>query len=88
MGPHIEAVKTTINHIVDKLKEVFNDFGIRLAFIGYRDYRVGQETNKKFESERLIELKFGDNIEQFKSFVSDVKAYGGGDICEDVFGGN
>ena len=82
MGPFITEVKSTISFIVEEFIKVFNDFGLRVGFVGYRDYRKGQENAKELEKERLIEFPFSDDFKQFKFFLDGVKAYGGDDECE------
>ena len=79
MVSYIAEAKTVIHKIVDKLKNRFVDFALRVAFVGYRDHSEG--------SKRITVLDFSEDKETFKTFVSSVEAIGGGDECEDVFGG-
>jgi hypothetical protein len=51
---------------------------VRVCFVGYRDH---------CDTERFTILEFTDDIEKVKSFISSVKAVGGGDFPEDVVGG-
>ena len=53
-----------------------------IKILGYRDYKKGHETDKKLEKERLVEMPFTENVDKFKSFLSQIKAYGGEDQCE------
>jgi hypothetical protein len=74
MQPYIDMVKSTLNNIVDKLKMKFKSFEMRVSFVGYRDH-----ADKDY---RITCLPFTENIEIFKSFVSNLKAGGGADQCE------
>jgi hypothetical protein len=74
MTPYINMVKSTLNNIVEKLKMKFKLFEMRVSFVGYRDHADGDY--------RITCLPFTDNVEAFKSFVSDVKTGGGADQCE------
>lgn len=75
----IDAVKTKINSTVKQVRVVYPELKIRLAFVGYRDVGDG--------SARFSVLNFVDEISSFESFVGSVSADGGGDECEDIFGG-
>lgn len=79
MRKYIDEAKDVVHRIVKKLEKRFKDLELRVAFVGYRDHCDG--------SDRITVFPFSDNIDKFKSFVSSVKAMGGGDACEDVFGG-
>lgn len=79
MKPYIDEVKQTLNKIADKLKLKFKSFELRCSFVGYRDHADLKH--------RIVLLPFSNDIEQFKSFVTDIRAGGGGDLCEDTFGG-
>ena len=78
MDPYIAQVKMKIDDLVDHCKMTFPDLVLKVAFVGYRDH---------CDKERIISLPFTGEITHFKSFVSNVRAYGGGDAAEDVFGG-
>jgi hypothetical protein len=78
MDPYIAQVKMKIDDLVDHCKMTFPDLVLKVAFVGYRDH---------CDKERIISLPFTGEIAHFKSFVSNVRAYGGGDAAEDVFGG-
>ncbi len=80
MSPYIEQVETTINKIVNELKKRFVNFSIRLAFVGYRDFTED-------EPFRIVNTGFLQDLETFKLLVSEVDAFGGDDVCEDVFSG-
>ena len=78
MDPYIAQVKMKIDDLVDYYKKAFPGLVLKVAFVGYRDH---------CDQERIISLQFTGEIADFKSFVSDVRADGGGDAAEDVFGG-
>ena len=79
MSSYIAEAKTVIHRIIDKLKKRFHDFELRASFVGYRDHADG--------TDRVTVYNFDSNIDSFKTFVSNVKATGGQDQCEDIFGG-
>jgi mRNA-degrading endonuclease YafQ of YafQ-DinJ toxin-antitoxin module len=79
MSSYISEAKSVIHRIIDKLKNRFQDFELRAAFVGYRDHADGPK--------RVTVFDFDQNIDSFKTFVSSVEATGGQDQCEDVFGG-
>lgn len=77
MQPWIAQVKASVMDIVDRLKDIFAEFYVRLAFVGYRDFE---------DAQRFVDFQFSDDIEQFKAFVDKIQAKGGDDECEDIFG--
>ena len=79
MGGYIDTVKDNIKGMVEKIKVNHPDAVMRVSFIAYRDFCDGDE--------RISTQPFTENIEEFKNFVSQTKAFGGGDAAEDVFGG-
>ena len=79
MDSYIAEAKNVIHRVMDKLEKQFKDFALRASFVGYRDHSDGPL--------RVTVLPFSDRVDTFKSFVSSVKATGGGDQCEDIFGG-
>ncbi|XP_028401291.1 alpha-protein kinase vwkA-like [Dendronephthya gigantea] len=85
MDPYIDQVKLKIDALVAHCKTIFDDLNLRVAFVGYRDHYDGDRVCD--DEERIISLQFTDNIANFRSFVSIIKVYGGGDAAEDVFGG-
>jgi hypothetical protein len=52
---------------------------VRVAFVGYRDF-VDEE-------DRIVSINLTEDISAFVDFMDEIKAHGGGDQCEDVFGG-
>jgi mRNA-degrading endonuclease YafQ of YafQ-DinJ toxin-antitoxin module len=79
MSLYIAEAKNVIHKVIDKLKLRFQDFELRASFVGYRDHSDGPE--------RVIVYNFDQNIDSFKTFVSNVEPKGGQDQCEDIFGG-
>ncbi len=56
----------------------YNNCKIRVAFVGYRDHCDGDDRIESFD--------FG-SVDDFESFLGEVRAMGGGDTAEDVHGG-
>ena len=79
MASYIDQVKSVVQNLVTKISNKFQNFSAQFAFVGYRDYGDG--------ADRITCLPFTINLDNFRSFVSNVKATGGADECEDVFGG-
>ena len=77
MEPWIQAAKDHIINIVHKTQQETPEAGIRVAFIGYRDYG---------DNPQVIRQNFG-NVETLLYQIEDVHARGGDDIAEDVAGG-
>ena len=50
-----------------------------MAFVGYRDF-VDKEN-------RIVSVNLTEDIPGIDSYMAEIKAHGGGDKCEDVFGG-
>ena len=76
---YINAVKDNIKEMISKVQDKYDGVKINIAFVGYRDYCDDQN--------RIVKLDFVQKISKFKRFVDAVKATGGGDAAEDVFGG-
>ncbi len=96
MDKYIDEVKTVINRGLEKLRKVFENIDLRFSFVGYRDYSFQlpagliefppDQPKTRIDSEYLI-LPFTNDYNQFYEFVNSIKTGGGGDTCEDVFGG-
>jgi len=78
MEPWLDVTRQKISAVVAEIQKTFHDTDLRLAFVGYRDF----DDKPQFEI-----LNFQMNIDTFEQFVGNVKANGGGDVPEDVFGG-
>merc|ERR1712232_890882 len=79
MGSYINKVAEEIKKLVDQYAKLYpTNSSLHIGFVGYRDFN----DSKRFET-----LGFTDDVSAFKSFVSGVKADGGGDAAEDVAGG-
>lgn len=90
MDPYITEVKNVIGSIVDSLTRPHGSSSsklgagagllssMRIACVAYRDYCDGDE--------RLQVLDFTADVSQFRAFLRNVTARGGGDGAEDVLG--
>ncbi|CAF3280414.1 unnamed protein product [Rotaria socialis] len=78
MGAYIAAAKNSINILTKTLTALFK-IPPRLAFIGYRDVSDG--------ANKLIRMNFTTDVGTFQKVLGNIAAFGGGDECEDVFGG-
>ena len=88
MQPHIDGVRKSITKIVDcltnttKQATLANQPGavskLRLAFVAYRDH---------YDKKQFEVLDFVESIPKFRSFCASIRAEGGEDEPEDVFGG-
>lgn len=79
MGGHIRAVKSQITWIVHELRARLPSMRLHLAFVGYRDH---------CDKERLLSLPFTSSVSDFRDFLANIRARGGGgDGPEDVHGG-
>lgn len=77
MDCHITAVKTQIQEVTQKYKDLYPDSAIQFAFVGYKD----------FDNPEMSVLNFTPHVDEFIDYVGMVRCEGGGDICEDVAGG-
>ncbi|CAF4895425.1 unnamed protein product [Rotaria socialis] len=78
MGAYIAAAKNSINILTKTLTALFK-IPPRLAFIGYRDVSDG--------ANKLIRMNFTTDVGTFQKVLGNIAVFGGGDECEDVFGG-
>ena len=74
MAGYIDEAKKQIKKIVEMYEN-----NVRVAFVGYRDHCDG--------SMRIETFQFSEDTDKFVSFLSGVRATGGGDAPEDVLGG-
>ncbi|CAI2181312.1 11012_t:CDS:1 [Funneliformis geosporum] len=79
MSSHISAAKDCIIQVVDYMERTNPSIKIWVGFCGYRDYCDGHK--------RLETFNFTDSYDQFRRYVRNVQATGGGDVPEDVLGG-
>ena len=96
MEKYIDEVKTVIKHGLEKLRKVFGNIDLRFSFVGYRDYIFElpagliefppNQPKKRIDPEYMV-LAFTNDYDTFYEFVDKIVAGGGGDTCEDVFGG-
>jgi len=79
MGSWISQAKEKVVEIVKEIKSKGSAYmTFRVGFIGYRDHT---------DSEKLVLFPFDNEAEKLKTFLTSVKAFGGGDSPEDVAGG-
>lgn len=79
MGNQIKAAKEKIVEIQSRIVRSLGHGGnIRFSVVGYRDY----DDYNHFEI-----LPLTSNVKDVESFLSKLRATGGGDECEDVIGG-
>ncbi len=79
MSSYIAETKIVIHQMCDNLKSRFENFDLRMSFVGYRDHSDGFN--------RITVFPFSKEVVEFKRYVSSVEATGGADECEDIFGG-
>lgn len=80
MQGQINAVKDSVLLFVQKLSTQYAHLKLHFGFVRYTDYDMPAESRTTF-------LQFTTNAETFKKFIAGIKAEGGGDGPEDVFGG-
>ena len=73
MGEYIDQVKTITTSAYKKLRIVFKDIKLRVAFIGYRDY----DKKGKRLGNQIIKLPFTSKDSEFEEYVKNVKPEGG-----------
>ena len=78
MAGYINEAKNQIKKIAEDISEMYEN-NVRVAFVGYRDHCDGPM--------RIETFQFSEDTDKFVSFLSGVKATGGGDAPEDVLGG-
>ena len=78
MELNLVAVEKNIEEVVMRVKDTFFDIKVRVALVAYRDY---SEAALHFEI-----MDFTEDVTEFINFISNVKAFYGGDIPEDVLG--
>jgi hypothetical protein len=79
MEPYIAAVAEQCIAIAEDVsRSCGSDRSLKFAFVAYRDYD---------DSPQVEFLDFTSDFEAFKNYVNSIKAAGGDDACEDVFGG-
>ena len=79
MERYIVEVKEKIQDLVEETRQKFSSLKLFVSFVGYRDHSEG--------TKRITYQEFTQSIPFFKGFVGNVRAFGGGDAAEDVFGG-
>ena len=85
MQQYIDACGEQVIHIAETiLGKCQGNAKIRMAFVGYRDFRG---TDLTYDNPGIEVQAFTEDITAFSSFVKAIKANGGGDAPEDVCGG-
>lgn len=79
MSSWISKCQEELLNIINNIKESYPDSKVNIGFVGYRDHSDGEN--------RLIIHEFTENAQEIKDFITKVKAFGGGDLPEDVVGG-
>lgn len=80
MQPYIDAVKASVMTIATKMKSIYANLDLQLAFVRYTDYDIP-------EHRRTTSLNFTRDVKAFERYVGKIRAEGGDDFPEDVFGG-
>ncbi len=70
--------KQTLNSIITNVKNTHPGIQVRVAFVGYRDFR---------DKNHFSIQQFTTDINLVRNFIHSQNAGGGGDQCEDVTGG-
>jgi len=79
MWSYIDISRQKILEIADNIQKSYDNIILRMAFVAYRDVNDGNLHQ---------EVKpFTEDIPSVKDFISGLRATGGGDTPEDVFGG-
>ncbi|KAJ3439723.1 alpha-protein kinase vwka [Anaeramoeba flamelloides] len=81
MKIYVDQVNDKISQIIDEIQNdvKYQDYTLRIAFVGYRDYGV-----RRFD---IIDFVKKDQLEYFKERIKKVKLLNNADFAEDVFGG-
>ncbi|KAI3635184.1 hypothetical protein MIR68_006750 [Amoeboaphelidium protococcarum] len=79
MQPWIDGVKDNILELSTRITEHYPKANFRMAFVRYTDFDMG--------SNNISVPDFTCYDDEFRRFVSTIKAQGGADGPEDVFGG-
>ena len=80
MESYLSEAKTFLKSLVNDLIHIFIGLTVRISFIGYRDI------DRNLKEEEYVDIDFTEKHEYIKNIISDCKATGGGDTCEDVAG--
>ena len=79
MSSWISKCQEELKNIIDTIKEANPYSEVNIGFVGYRDHCDGDN--------RLTVHPFTQDINAIKDFISTQRAFGGGDLPEDVVGG-
>lgn len=78
MKKHIDDVKVNIRSIVERLRKSHRSLCLRLALVGYRDIRDGDDRFEVFD--------FTSDVNRFQGHLASLRAFGGEDPPEDIAG--
>ena len=82
MGMWLSEAKANITNIINEIIENNPCSKIRIGFVGYRDF-----TEEGKPIGQYVSLDFTSNVEEAKTFISQIEVNGGGDEPEDIAGG-
>lgn len=82
MGMWLSEAKSNITNIINEITENNPCSKIRIGFVGYRDFTEDGKPEGQY-----VSLDFTSNVEEAKTFISQIEVYGGGDEPEDIAGG-
>ena len=77
MSPYVEEAKRNVIDIINRIVNDCPGIDINLGFIGYRD--IEEEVTGD-----VVDIEFTKNHTDLKDKISNVRAFGGGDLPEDV----
>lgn len=55
---------------MDKFKVYVENYSLRIAFVGYRDYIIDKNTGKISDNQHVIFHDFTENINKLKHFIN------------------
>eukprot|EP00347_Sterkiella_histriomuscorum_P001900 403370239 len=87
MQEYIDEAKASMHKIIQEVKMLQQNHTVKVAIVSYRDDVKNPE---KYETLSFVQIEKGNLTEQIQpitEFLSNLKAQGGADPCEDVIGG-
>lgn len=79
MQKYIDGVRSQIQEVVRRLKATNTNLSLRLAFVAYRGVRT--------DAKHIDTFQFPGSVEDFESFLSSLKAWGGDGLLANMAGG-
>lgn len=80
MQDHLNATKDSVLKLVERLRKQYGHLRLHFGCVRYTDFDQPAASRTSF-------LQFTEKPTEFQTFVGAIKATGGGDAAEDVFGG-